>query len=280
MLSYRHSYHAGNFADVFKHVVLTSALTYLVQKDRKLCYIDTHAGAGTYDLRSPEALKTAENALGIAQLRDAVDAPQPVATYLELVREFNAGNTLAGYPGSPWLAASILRPADRLILCEAHPSDLPKLQQQFARDRRVYCHAEDSYRFAPGLVPPIERRGLIFMDPSFELEDEYDTAVNTIKTMHRRFATGSYALWYPIINERISVTLEQQLKASGIRDILHLALRVADARSYSGMYGCGMILINPPWTLRGEMELALPYLCEKLAQDKSASFAIEQWAEE
>ncbi|HNP34210.1 MAG TPA: 23S rRNA (adenine(2030)-N(6))-methyltransferase RlmJ [Woeseiaceae bacterium] len=280
MLSYRHAYHAGNFADVMKHVVLTAILRYLAKKDAALCYVDTHAGAGMYKLDSTYARKNAEHNEGIARLWQATDAPAPVADYLGLVRRLNIGSELKLYPGSPWFAAQILRPADRMMLCELHGSDISLLETQFATDRRAHCYQENGYQFAQSLLPPRERRGLIFMDPSYELRGEYETAVSSIAAMHRRFATGVYALWYPVLNEHQPGTIEKLFAETGVRKVLHLALRVAARSPQSGMYGCGVIVINPPWTLREEMSLALPWLAEALALDASASFLVEQWADE
>ncbi len=280
MLSYRHSYHAGNFADVMKHVVLTALLKYLTRKDTKFCYIDTHAGAGGYDLHSERARKTGESDLGIAKLWEVNDPPEGVAAYLALIHQFNPSGRLVKYPGSPWIATQILRQQDRLLLCELHSSDFPLLQNMFAKDRRVYCYEEDGYRFSKGLVPPIERRGLVLMDPSYELQDEYDTAITSIAKMHRQFSTGTYALWYPILDERRTAQLRRHFEALKIPDVLHLELRVADHQSLPGMYGSGMIVINPPWTLRTAMEAALPYLVSKLGINDKAAFRIDQWADE
>lgn len=280
MLSYRHAFHAGNFADVMKHVVLTALLKYLTQKDAGLCYIDTHAGAGGYDLTSEFSQKTGENDYGIAKIWGASDAPEGVADYLALVRQFNYGSDLGRYPGSPWLAEKLLRPQDRLMLCEMHSSDYPTLNEMFKRDRRVHCYAENGYQFSVGLMPPIERRGLIFMDPSFELDDEYETAVATIGKLHRRFATGTYALWYPILDEHRSALMRQLIDALHIRDVLNLEFHIADSQSHPGMVGCGMIIINPPWTLRDTMGNALPWLVEKLGINQHAGFKIEQWVDE
>jgi 23S rRNA (adenine2030-N6)-methyltransferase len=280
MLSYRHAYHAGNFADVMKHVVLTSVLRYLTRKNAALCYLDTHAGAGSYDLLSGFAQKTAESSLGIAKLQDVHDAPDAVSDYLELVYRHNAGKEFTRCPGSPWLAAQVLRPQDRLELCELHSSDLPLLQKLFAQDRRVHCHAEDGYRYCLGLVPPIERRGLIFIDPSYELRDEYETALTTLGKLYRQFATGTYALWYPILDEQRTESLRRHFESSPIRDVLHLSLRIADRKSFPGMYGSAMILVNPPWILQSTMEIALSWLVAKLAVNDSAAFRIEQWVGE
>lgn len=280
MLSYRHAYHAGNFADVMKHVVLTSILKYLTRKDAALCYLDTHAGAGSYDLRSDKAQKTGESSLGIAKIIDAGDAPTCIAEYLQLVRGFNAAGVHSRYPGSPWLAAQLLRQQDRLVLCELHNSDFPLLEQLFAKDKRVYCHCTDGYRFGLGLLPPIERRGLVLIDPAYELPDEYTTAFTTLAKMHRQFTSGTFALWYPILDESQSPAFRQQFEASTMRDVLYLALRITDRKSLPGMYGSGMIIVNPPWTLREEMESALPWLVSKLGVNSRARYEIARWVDE
>lgn len=280
MLSYRHAYHAGNFADVMKHVALTAMLRYMTQKDAALCYVDTHAGAGGYDLRAGEALKTGESQLGIGKLFDASDAPAAVDDYLGLVRKFNPAGTLANYPGSPWFAAQLLRAQDRLVLCELHGTDHALLERRFAGDARVHCHAEDGNRFTRGLLPPLERRGLVFMDPAYELRDDYRRAVATLGQLHRRFAGGSYALWYPLLDEHRTQELRRDFEALKIRDILHLALRVADNKTFPGMYGSGMIVINPPWTLRATMQASLPWLVAELGVNDKAACQVEQWVDE
>jgi 23S rRNA (adenine2030-N6)-methyltransferase len=280
MLSYRHAYHAGNFADVMKHVVLTSILKYLTRKDAPLCYLDTHAGAGAYDLGSERAQKTGESSLGIAKIIDAAEPPEAIADYLRLVHRFNSTEDLVKYPGSPWFASELLRRQDRLVLCELHNSDFPVLEQLFEKDKRVYCHAVDGYRFGLGLIPPIERRGMVLIDPAFELQDEYATAFTTLAKLHRQFRTGTYALWYPILDEQRGKSLRQQFTSSSMRDVLHLALRITDRKSLPGMYGSGMIVVNPPWTLRQEMESALPWLVSKLGVNSRAACELEQWVSE
>jgi 23S rRNA (adenine2030-N6)-methyltransferase len=278
MLSYRHAFHAGNFADVFKHVVLTRLLLYLVGKDRPLCYIDTHAGGGAYDLQSAHARKTAESELGIGRLWQRDDLPGPVASYVELVRRFVPEGRLTRYPGSPWFAAALLRPHDRLVLCERHGSDFPILGKTFAGDRRVHCYKEDGYRLSVGLVPPRERRGLVLIDPSYEQRDEYRRATDTLRELHRRFATGVYALWYPLIGRHRPDTFRRLLDATDIRDLLKLELIVAAGASRPNLHGCGLIVVNAPWTLEGDMRLALPYLAARLAQHGAGDFRIERRA--
>lgn len=280
MLSYRHSFHAGNFADVMKHVALVALLRHMIRKESPFCYIDTHAGAGSYDLRGEHAQKTAESELGVGRILAATDAPAPVARYLEIVRGFNESARTTRYPGSPWFAAQLMRKSDRLMLCELHGNDFPQLRQLFKSDRRVHCYAEDGYRFSTGLVPPTERRGLILIDPSYELKTEYATAIATLGKLHRRFATGVYALWYPLLAERNSAMLKRSVDRLGIRDVLNLQLFVADRNRQAGMYGCGMIIVNSPWTLRNDMDLALPYLADRLGRDGKGEFRIEVWASE
>lgn len=280
MLSYRHAYHAGNFADVTKHIALVMILRYMTQKPGALCYLDTHAGAGSYDLQSAAARKTAESSQGIAKILGVGNMPEPVSDYVQLLRQHNAGESLHQYPGSPWIAAQVLRAQDRLIFCELHGSDFPLLQQLFADDRRVYCHAQDAYRFVPGLMPPPERRGLVFMDPSYELPQEYDTAVACLRNAHRKFSSGTFALWYPILDEVRSKNLRQEFEQSGIRDVLHFSLCIADSRSLPGMYGSGMIVVNPPWTLRNSLQATLPWLTAQLGVNNKAAFEIEQWTAE
>jgi 23S rRNA (adenine2030-N6)-methyltransferase len=258
-----------------KHVVLVALLRYMTRKESPFCYIDTHAGAGSYDLRGEHARQTSESELGIGRILDADDAPAPVARYLEIVRNFQESAGIATYPGSPCFAAQLMRKYDRLMLCELHGSDFPQLRQLFKSDRRVHCYAEDGYRFSTGLVPPAERRGLILMDPSYELKNEYATAIATLGKLHRRFATGVYALWYPLLAERNSAALKRSIDRLAIPDVLNLELVVANRSAEAGMYGCGMILVNPPWTLRNEMELALPYLTEKLGRAVDSSYRIE-----
>jgi len=173
-----------------------------------------------------------------------------------------------------------LRAQDRLMLCELHGSDYPLLQQTFKRDRRVHCFAEDGYRFSKGLLPPAERRGLILIDPSYELDGEYETVMATLVALHRRFSTGIYAVWYPILDDRRTALLRQCVDKAAIRDVLNLELTIADREIHPGMYGCGMIVVNPPWTLREEMKLALPWLASALGQCNSSGFRIEQWVAE
>ncbi|MAT51351.1 MAG: 23S rRNA (adenine(2030)-N(6))-methyltransferase RlmJ [Porticoccaceae bacterium] len=276
MLSYRHAFHAGNYADVLKHLVLTRILVHLTRNKGPLCYIDTHAGAGGYALTSPEAMKVGEYRDGIELIWQRNDGPQGIQDYRALVARFNRNNThLAYYPGSPWLAGQLLRPDDRAIFCELHPADFPILQSRFAGQRRRECCRQDGYTRSLALVPPIERRGLIMIDPSYEQKKEFDQVTTHIQQLHRRFATGVYALWYPIVNHESINRMKRRLVASGIRRIESYELfRDASLKS-GGMAGTGVIVINPPWTLREEMQGSLNYLTDIMARAPNPAFQIE-----
>ena len=267
MLSYQHAYHAGNHGDVLKHLVLTRILTYLVQKPAPLLYVDTHAGAGGYRLDSPMALKVSEFRHGIGALWGRDDLPAPLAEYLALVKRFNRdAATLGWYPGSPWLARQLLRPADRLELCELHPADFPRLRKLFAGEPRVHCHESDGFARSLALVPPIEKRGLVLIDPAYEQKQDYQKVAEQLMGLHRRFATGVYALWYPVVDPARIQRLHQQLARSGIRRIDVYELYRDGEQRQSGMNGSGMVVINPPWRLRGELSAALPWLAEAVGE--------------
>lgn len=264
MLSYRHAYHAGNYADVLKHLVLVRILNYLTQKQAPMFYLESHAGAGAYSLQSDTANKTAEYQRGIARLWPELSGsdnkmPPALLHYLELVARFNAKGQLHGYPGSPWLASQILRAQDRMALCELHSKDFPVLQKRFSGDRRAHCYREDGFAKSVALLPPIEKRGLVLIDPSYEQKEDYRKVLAQIKGLHRRFATGVFALWYPVVEQKRIQQLERGFIASGLRRVDLYELRVAEDES-KGMSASGMVVVNPPWTLREEMRDCLPYL--------------------
>lgn len=276
MLSYRHTFHAGNFADVLKHLVLVRVLRYLTRKEKPMCYIDTHAGAGGYLLQHPQAQKTLEFTNGIAKLWTRDDLPEALVDYRALVRAFNDSDALQRYPGSPWLAAQLLRRNDRLCLFEAHSTDSALLQAAFAGQRNVRVTIGDGFQGCIGLMPPLERRGLVLMDPSYELKTDYQAVVETLLKAHRRFATGVYAIWYPVVERSRIEVLERSIAASGIRrvQLFELGIR-SDSRGY-GMTACGMLVVNPPWGLRGEMELLLPYLAGVLGEAGEGHYRIRE----
>lgn len=255
MLSYRHAFHAGNYADLIKHTALVHCLEYLVEKAAPLRYLDTHAGIGAYSLSTPEAAKTGEYARGVGLLWQQPHLPHALARWHHWVASFNGGTGLSAYPGSPWLAQQILRPQDRLELCEWHPQDIQTLRRQMAGDPRVHCHHENGYARALALMPPIEKRALVLIDPSYEVKDEYQQVVDSLKALHRRFATGVYLLWYPVVDDRYLQRLLRGLVQSGIKKIQRYELSLGpDA---SGMRASGLIAINPPYTLKQAMQESL-----------------------
>lgn len=271
MLSYQHGYHAGNHADVLKHTVLTALLARLVAKDRPLRYIETHAGAGEYDLRSTIARRHREHESGVGKVWSAPKAPTAVARWQGLVREFNDGDKLRGYPGSPWFARRSLRPHDRLFLYELHPAEHRALERACDGDRRVKVLREDGLVGCIGLVPPPDKRALLFIDPSYELRQEPKLVVDAVRKAHARFATGVIAIWYPVLERRAAERFERALRATRIPAIATYELCVTRATD-RGLAGSGMFVINPPWQLDEEMDAALPWLTEHLAADAGASY--------
>ena len=264
MLSYRHGFHAGNHADVLKHLVLCRMLAHLAHKPKPFCCIDTHAGAGLYDLSGAQAQQNREYDTGIGRLLGCDDLPPPLADYLAVVSACNPDGGLRYYPGSPWFARHWLREADRLVLCELHPAEFEVLRGNFGGNRRIKLLREDGLKALQALLPPRERRGLVLIDPSYEVKDDYRAVVSALKEAHRRFATGSYALWYPVVERARIERLERALIDSGIRNSHLYELAIAPDSAGHGMTGSGMIVINPPWTLRDEMAATLPWLAEAL----------------
>ncbi len=274
MLSYRHSYHAGNHADVLKHTVQALILEALKAKPKAFVYHDTHSGAGRYDLTDAHAEKTGEYVDGIGRLWDQ-DCPAPLHPYLKAVKALNPNGDLRYYPGSPLLARQLLRQQDRLVLTELHPSDHPRLMQEFEGDRRARIFKEDGYQRLKASLPPQERRGVVLIDPPYELKGEYQDLVKGVLAGIKRWATGTYAIWYPVVYRQDIDFVERQLKQSGVRKILQIELCVLPDSNERGMTGSGMIVINPPWTLEQQMQTLLPWLTPILAQSPQARFRLE-----
>ncbi|MGV8834830.1 23S rRNA (adenine(2030)-N(6))-methyltransferase RlmJ [Cellvibrio sp.] len=272
MLSYRHGFHAGNFADVLKHTVLVHILEYMTQKDKPLRIIDTHAGAGVYKLNGPQAQKNREFDNGIGHLWSTAQTPAAIARLLELVRTVNDGKQLQLYPGSPLIAQTLMRPIDRLFLHELHPADFQFLRDCMRDDKRVKVEHEDGFAGLQALLPPPERRALVLLDPSYEVKSDYQHLVKQLLQAHKRFATGTYAIWYPVVLRQRIDEMELALKKSGIKNIqlMEFGLR-ADNPEY-GMTSSGMIVINPPWTLWGAMEETLPWLADNLGDETGEAF--------
>jgi len=273
MLSYRHAFHAGNFADVLKHIILIQILEYLGKKDKPFCCIDTHAGPGKYELDGDYAQKNQEYQNGIGKLWQCDDLPECVAEYLSLIKRFNRPDQLTRYPGSPLLIKQLLRNKDRLFLFELHNTEI-KLLNDLA-NKHITVHHGDGLKDSLKLLPPSERRGLILIDPSYEIKSDYTQVVDALKAMHKRFAIGTYALWYPVIDRSRNKHLEQAIKTSGITNVQLFELGIRADSNEHGMTSSGMIIINPPWTLTSQMQQTLPWLAEALGQDGEGFYRIE-----
>ncbi|WP_417225590.1 23S rRNA (adenine(2030)-N(6))-methyltransferase RlmJ [Amphritea sp.] len=268
MLSYRHSFHAGNFADLLKHIVLTEILEHLIKKDKPFDYIDTHAGAGLYDLRSEHAEKLGEYSNGIGKLT-ASDWPS-LSAYFAAINACNPNGPLRFYPGSPLIASHFMRPQDKATLYELHPTDFNLLSKNTRANRRIKVLNQDSLAGLLSLLPPASRRALILMDPSYEMKSDYDQVFKTLKHAHKKFATGTYALWYPVVERHRIRKLEKLFINSGIRNIQRFELGLEPDSQEHGMTASGMIVINPPWTLFTSMKSLLPELADALDEGKGA----------
>lgn len=260
MFGYRHLYHAGNFADVTKHVILVALLESLWRKQTPFAILDTHGGIGRYRLDSPQALKNREFADGIGRLWSQDEMPEIVRRYLDVVRRYNPAGELLTYPGSPRIAREWLREQDRLLVTELNPSDHATLKSEFAGDRQVSVHLQDAYQGLKAFLPPKEKRGLVLIDPAFELRDEYDRLVQGIASAWQRWPSGLYAIWYPIQNQGLVTRLHEALCKSGIRKVLCAELTIRPAEQRSRLNGSGMLIINPPWQLETTLQGALAYL--------------------
>lgn len=278
MLSYRHSFHAGNFADVIKHVVVIEILEHLIKKDRPFDYIDTHAGAGLYNLSSDHATKLQEYTQGVGKLK-VEDWPE-LSHYFAVLKKYNPSGKLLHYPGSPMIAMDFLRAKDHAWLFELHPTDCESLAQNTFDDKRVKVMRQDGYKGMLGLLPPVSRRGLILIDPPYEIKTDYVRILDTVVSAYKKFATGTYAIWYPVVDRKRIDKLEEKFKASGIKNIQRYELAIAaDARGM-GMSAAGMIVINPPYTLMDKMARLLPRLVEILGEEGGGFCKCDEWVGE
>lgn len=273
MLSYQHGYHAGNFADVLKHATLIQAFACLTEKPKPLFYLETHAGRGFYDLQSDAARKTGEYVDGIQKIWESrAQLPEAFTPWMTLLRRLNPENSLRFYPGSPSLAMEFLRTIDRIYCCELHPREFSHLSALPRAGRRVFFSESDGLHALSALLPPPENRGLILIDPSFELEKEYAEVPAAIKEGLRRFATGVYCLWYPIVDNKLHARLQRNLAIPGTRALqaeFHLREGVGPR-----MNGCGMWIINPPWKLEAKLVSILKTMVQVLDNGKS-SFVVK-----
>ncbi len=276
MLSYRHSFHAGNHADVLKHTVQSLIIESLNEKEKAFLYLDTHSGAGRYQLTSAESEKTGEYLEGIARIWAASERPEILAPYLDIVEKLNPDGELRYYPGSPLLAKELLRRQDQLTLTELHPSDYPRLVEEFARDRRAEVLKEDGFQQLKSKLPPTSRRGFILIDPPYEMKSDYEAVVSGIVEGYKRFATGIYAIWYPVVSRKQIDQLVEGLRETGIRKILQIELAVLPDSEERGMTASGMIVINPPWKLEAQMQTVMPWLYQTLVPEDQGHTRI-QW---
>jgi 23S rRNA (adenine2030-N6)-methyltransferase len=281
MLSYRHAFHAGNHADVLKHIVLLQALKHATQKDKPFWYIDTHAGAGMYALDKGYATQNAEHAGGISRLWNTSDLPPAIKEYVHLIRRFNPDKSLKHYPGSPLLAYSAMRADDRLRLFELHPNDYKLLNQSFkhlgltADNRRVMTQAQDGFAGIKALLPPPPRRAVVLIDPPYEEKQDYNRVVEMAKDSISRFATGTYLIWYPLLQRPEPLQMVDKLKKLHPANWLDVTLTVqTPAIGGFGMHGSGLFVINPPWTLPDTLNSVMPVLLDKLALDQGAAWTL------
>ncbi len=279
MLAYRHAFHAGNHADVLKHLVLIEVLRYLGEKDKPYWMIDTHAGAGGYALDEKYAQQHAEFAQGIGRLWDRDDLPPEVAQYVALVRRFNSGGALRHYPGSPEVAAQMLREQDRLRLYELHPTDHRLLDAKFGKRRNTEVRKGDGYAGLKAQLPPPSRRAAVLVDPSYELKADYAHVVNAVRDAMQRFAECVLMVWYPVLKRPEPLQLPQRLKPLAPKGWLHVRMTVQPAGPDGfGLLGSGMFILNPPWVLHDTLARLMPWLTEALAQYDGANFVLEQHA--
>ncbi len=273
-MNYRHIYHAGNFADVLKHAVLARLVTYMQAKDKAFRVLDTHAGLGLYDLSSEEAQKTGEWRDGIGRLLDGelpAEMAELLAPYLETVKALNPDGGVRLYPGSPKLARMLFRPQDRLSAMELHPDDYESLHRLFDGDFQSRVTHLDGWLALGAHLPPKEKRGIVLVDPPFEIEGEYERLAEGLAKAWRRFPGGVYCLWYPLKKGAPITAFHKALKDLGIPKMLCAELSVKSDRETTGLSGSGLIVVNPPFTLKDELGRLLPFLKERLRQDRFAS---------
>lgn len=275
MLSYRHGFHAGNHADVLKHAVLAYLLAYLSRKDKPWWFVDTHAGAAQYDLQSEWARKNAEFETGIGKLWERNDLPPMLAAYVAHVRRLNPDGKLRRYPGSPQIALQCARPEDRLRLFELHSAESEVLRKNLAAAGAVVVvKAQDGFGSLASVLPPPPRRGLVLIDPAYEEKSDYARVPSVLIDALKRFATGTYLVWYPLLQRpepaELAAALKRMAETSNL-DWLDATLSVRTPASDGfGMHGSGLFILNPPWTLPEALQAALPYLERMLGQDDSA----------
>lgn len=277
-MNYRHAFHAGNFADVVKHIIVMLIVEYLKRKPGAFRVIDTHAGIGRYDLTGSEAMRSPEWRDGIARLRNAM-LPGPVAAllapYLDAVAAENSDGALSAYPGSPVVVRHLLRPQDRLMALELHPADAATLAAQFPGDIQTRVTEVDGWLALGAYLPPKEKRGLVLVDPPFEEAGEFDRMVDGLVKAHRRFATGTFAFWYPLKDIQAVNGYIANLEATGIPKILRIELSIRRPETPPRLHGTGMVVVNPPFTLADDLSIVLPLLADLLGEEGQGRFVLD-----
>lgn len=274
-MNYRHSYHAGNHADVFKHAILLRMLQLMQRKETPLCYLDSHAGTALYDLAGEQANKTGEYSEGIGRLWQQADLPALLADYRAAIARHNPDGLLRLYPGSPQLMADALREQDRMILSELHPEDADVLKAHFAGQDAIAVHQRDGYELGKAFLPVTEKRALWLLDPPFERGDDLERCLQAIDTGLQRMRQTVVALWYPIKDTRALKGFYQQVAARDWPKALRVELNVRPADTTLGLNGSGLMLVNPPWPLWEELDSLLPWLSEHLAQAPGANWRMD-----
>ncbi len=265
MLAYRHLFHAGGFSDVFKHALLARLMLHLNKKDKPYVYLDTHAGIGLYDLQHEWALKTKEFEQGIAKVWTAEGAPEALTPYLQSVGSVNTIGSSRYYPGSPIVARRFLRDGDRMVLAELGRDDCNALGRYFDGDRQVFVHNMDGYQALKAFLPPPERRGLVLIDSSFDRAHEFKRLTDALREAHRRWSTGIFAVWYPLMAARDVERFERQVAAIGMQKLLRLELSLFPEGSGERLRGCALLVVNPPWGFADEAREILPWLLAMLS---------------
>ncbi len=273
-MNYRHSYHAGNFTEVFKHVILIGLVQHLLKKESSFCYLDTHSGTGCYDLLSEAAQKTQEFTLGIAKIYSEKNPPDFVKDYLQCVKKINPNSELQFYPGSPYFVKEMLRKQDRMILSELHPEDYQLLKNFFPHDKQVAVHHQDGYQSLKAFLPPKERRSLVLIDPSYESSDEFEKLLKWLPETIKRWETGIYAIWYPIKNRSATDRFLKSLKEKIKHPFMIAELSIFPEDTSLQLNGCGMAIINPPWQFDLKMQGVLSWLWHRLSIDNKGRFSL------
>jgi len=272
-MNYRHAFHAGNFADCMKHAVLVWLLRAMARKAAAFSVLDTHAGAGRYDLGADPAERTGEWRAGIGRLLD--DPPPPLADYVALVARCGL------YPGSPALTRALLRPQDRLVCCELHPEEHAALRRAYAHDRQVAVHLRDAWEALGALLPPAEKRGVVLVDPPYEASDEYERLVAGLRRGHARFPSGVFVAWYPVKHLAPVRALHTALRESGVRDVVAAELNLREPLDPARLNGSGLLVINPPYRFEAEVPALLEALRRRLGTGEAgAGVAVERLVDE